>query len=84
LSGSTIFDQAWQLRCEAFAKVSDHVAAFLHDANAEGKVVAQPKKIRMPRGGSFKKPAPSRTVQSGTNYAFASRWRAIAALSSTP
>ena len=23
------FDQAWQLRCDAFAKVSDHVAALI-------------------------------------------------------
>ena len=34
------FDQAWQLRCDAFAKVSDHVAALLGHAGAEGKVVA--------------------------------------------
>ena len=34
------FDQAWQLRCDAFAKVSDHVAALLRHASAEGKVVA--------------------------------------------
>jgi integrase len=34
------FDQAWQLRCDAFAKVSDHVAALLGHASAEGKVVA--------------------------------------------
>ena len=34
------FDEAWKLRCEAFAKVSDHVAALLGHASAEGKVVA--------------------------------------------
>jgi integrase len=32
------FDQAWQLRCEAFAKVSEHVAALLRLATAEGKI----------------------------------------------
>jgi len=36
------FDQAWQLRCDAFAKVSDHVAALLRLSTAEGKVVAIP------------------------------------------
>jgi hypothetical protein len=36
------FDEAWQLRGEAFAKVSDHIAALLRIANAEGKVVAMP------------------------------------------
>ena len=36
------FDQAWDLRCAAFAKVSDHVAALLGRASAEGKVVAIP------------------------------------------
>jgi integrase len=36
------FDQAWQLRCEAFAKVSDHVAQLLSLAAEEGKVVAIP------------------------------------------
>jgi integrase len=34
------FDQAWQLRCDAFAKVSDHVAALLDHAGAERKGVA--------------------------------------------
>jgi hypothetical protein len=33
------FDQAWQLRCDAFAKVSDHVAALI-DARAGGAVIA--------------------------------------------
>ena len=37
-----IFDQAWRLRCEVFAKVSEHVAGLLGRANAEGKVVAIP------------------------------------------
>jgi hypothetical protein len=32
------FDQAWQLRCEAFAKVSDHVAALI-DARAVAAVI---------------------------------------------
>jgi hypothetical protein len=36
------FDPAWQLRCEALAKVSDHVAGLLGLAAAEGKVVAIP------------------------------------------
>jgi hypothetical protein len=36
------FDQAWQLRCEAFAKVSGHVAELLSLAAEEGKVVAIP------------------------------------------
>jgi integrase len=36
------FDEAWQLRCDAFTKVSDHVAALLRIASAEGKVVAIP------------------------------------------
>jgi hypothetical protein len=39
------FDQAWQLRCEAFAKVSDHVAKVLGRAGEDGKAVAMP-----PRG----------------------------------
>jgi hypothetical protein len=37
LDGFHNFDEAWQLRCGAFAKVSDHVAALLGHANAEGK-----------------------------------------------
>jgi len=36
------FDQAWDLRCAAFAKVSDHVAGLLGLASTEGKVVAMP------------------------------------------
>jgi integrase len=36
------FDEAWPLRCEAFAKVSDHVAQLLDRAAVEGKVVAIP------------------------------------------
>jgi integrase len=36
------FDQAWQLRCDAFAKVSEHVAQLLGRASAEGKVVVIP------------------------------------------
>jgi hypothetical protein len=36
------FDQAWQLRCEAFVKVSDHIAELLGRAAEEGKVVAIP------------------------------------------
>jgi hypothetical protein len=36
------FNQAWQLHCEAFAKVSDHVAELLGHADAECKVVAIP------------------------------------------
>jgi integrase len=36
------FDQAWQLRCDAFAKVSDHVVALLGLASAASKVVAIP------------------------------------------
>jgi hypothetical protein len=36
------FDEAWKLRCDAFAKVSDRVAELLRTANAEGKVVAIP------------------------------------------
>jgi integrase len=36
------FDEAWQLRCEAFTKVSDHVAQLLGRAAEEGKVVAIP------------------------------------------
>ena len=36
------FDEAWQLRCEAFAKVSEHVARLLGCATDEGKVVAIP------------------------------------------
>jgi integrase len=36
------FDQAWDLRCEAFTKVSNHVAGLLGQASAEGKVVAMP------------------------------------------
>jgi integrase len=35
-------DEAWQLRCDAFTKISDHVAALLRIASAEGKVVAIP------------------------------------------
>ena len=37
-----IFDEAWQLRCDASAKVSDNVAALLRSANVEGKIVAIP------------------------------------------
>ena len=33
------FDQAWQLRCDAFAKVSDHVAALI-DARTGAAVIA--------------------------------------------
>ena len=36
------FDEAWQLRCDASAKVSDNVAALLRSANVEGKIVAIP------------------------------------------
>jgi integrase len=36
------FDEAWKLRCDAFAKVSEHVAQLLSRASAEGKVVAIP------------------------------------------
>jgi integrase len=36
------FDQGWQLRCDAFAKVSDHISGLLDRANEEGKVVAVP------------------------------------------
>jgi integrase len=36
------FDEAWELRCAAFAKVSDHVEKLLGRASAEGKVVAIP------------------------------------------
>ena len=35
-------DEAWQLRCDASAKVSDNVAALLRSANVEGKIVAIP------------------------------------------
>jgi integrase len=33
------FGEAWQLRCEAFAKVSEHVAELIGHASTEGKVV---------------------------------------------
>jgi integrase len=36
------FDEAWPLRCEAFAKVSKHVAGLLDCAAEKGKVVAIP------------------------------------------
>ncbi|HEY2528773.1 MAG TPA: integrase arm-type DNA-binding domain-containing protein [Xanthobacteraceae bacterium] len=36
------FDQAWQLRCDAFVKVSDHVARLLDRAAEKDKVVAIP------------------------------------------
>ena len=36
------FDEAWDLRCAAFAKVSDHVVGLLSRAGAEGKIVAIP------------------------------------------
>ena len=36
------FGEAWKLRCDAFAKVSDHVAQLLGRASAEGKVVTIP------------------------------------------
>ena len=36
------FDEAWRLRCEGFAKVSDHVAQLLNLAAEEGKVVTIP------------------------------------------
>jgi hypothetical protein len=36
------FDQAWKLRCEAFAKASDYIAGLLYRAAAEGRVVAIP------------------------------------------
>jgi integrase len=36
------FDEAWQLRCKAFTKVSDHVAGLLGRVAEEGKVVAIP------------------------------------------
>jgi hypothetical protein len=36
------FDEAWQLCCEAFAKVSDYVAGVLRIANAAGKIVVMP------------------------------------------
>ena len=42
LEGLYNFDEAWQLRCEAFAKVSEHVAELIGCASAEGKVVAIP------------------------------------------
>jgi len=42
LEASYNLDEAWQRRCEAFAKVSNHVAARLRIASAEGKVVALP------------------------------------------
>jgi integrase len=37
------FDQAWQLRWDAFAKVSNHVAALLGRASEQSKVVAIPR-----------------------------------------
>jgi hypothetical protein len=42
IEGLYNFDDAWKLHCEAFAKVSDHVAALLGRASAEGKVVVIP------------------------------------------
>jgi integrase len=45
LDGIYNFDEAWQLRCEAFAQVSDHVAQLLGRAGGAGKIVALP-----PRG----------------------------------
>jgi integrase len=36
------FDEAWELRCAAFDKVSDHIRGLLERASAEGKVVAMP------------------------------------------
>jgi hypothetical protein len=42
LEASYNLDEAWQRRCEAFAKVSNHVAALLRIASAESKVVALP------------------------------------------
>jgi hypothetical protein len=36
------FDEAWKPRCDAFAKVSEHVAQLLGRASAEGKVVVIP------------------------------------------
>jgi hypothetical protein len=42
LDGLYNFDEAWQLRCEAFARVSGHIAELLRLASAEGKVVAIP------------------------------------------
>ena len=42
LDGLYNFDEAWQLRCDAFAKVSDHIAAMLRGASAERKIVAIP------------------------------------------
>jgi len=40
LDGLYNFDEAWQLRCDAFAKVSDYFAAMLRGASAERKIVA--------------------------------------------
>jgi integrase len=42
LEGRYNFDEAWELRCEAFAKVSNHIAQLLKLAAAEGRVVATP------------------------------------------
>ena len=50
-----IFDEAWQLRCEAFAKVSDHVAQLLARAAAEGKGV--PGATRTRAGTACQRPA---------------------------
>jgi hypothetical protein len=36
------FDEAWKLRCEAFAKVSDHVGTLVRLAGAEDTIVAMP------------------------------------------
>jgi integrase len=36
------FDEAWKLRCEAFVRVSEHVAELLRLATEEGKIVAIP------------------------------------------
>jgi hypothetical protein len=36
------FDEAWQLRCETFAKVSGHIAQLIDLAAKEGKVFAIP------------------------------------------
>jgi hypothetical protein len=42
------FDEAWQLRCETFAKVSGHIAQLIDVAAEEGKVFAIPGAGRQP------------------------------------